>query len=51
MYENEQREGILAELKGEKNLTQELTIELESLLERVKYLNRINNEIIYKFCA
>lgn len=50
-FEVEQREGILYELTAEKNLSHELGLELESLLERIKYLNRINNELIYNFCT
>lgn len=42
-FENEQREGMLAELTAERALSQELSFELNSLLERVKSLNRINN--------
>jgi hypothetical protein len=42
-FEVEQREGMVVELTAERNLTHELTLEMESLLERVKCLNRVNN--------
>jgi hypothetical protein len=50
-FENEQREGMMVELTAERTLTHELTLEMESLLERVKSLNRVNNELIYNFCS
>ena len=50
-WEMQQREDVMRELLAEQQLSSELDLELESLTERIRYLNRVNNELIHSFCS
>lgn len=42
--------SISLEIQAEKDRNKELNIEVENMMEKIRYLHRVNNELIYSFC-
>ena len=49
-FEVETQDSMYLELQTEKDRNKEMNREAEHLMERIRQLHRINNELIYKFC-
>ena len=50
LYEKEHRESFHMEVAAEKERFSALNVETEKLMEHIRYLHRINEELVHKFC-
>jgi len=48
-FEEEELATIMTELEVEIEDNRQIKLEMETLMERVRYLNRVNNELVFKF--